>query len=58
MTKADQIPAPVYIMFLDFSHSPGEAIVTGINTAKIIDRIISATTNNWTTIFINLIIET
>lgn len=46
MTKRDQIPAPVYIRFFDFSHSPGDAKVTGIKTTKAIDSIISVKTNN------------
>ena len=46
ITKTDQIPAPVYIKFLDFSHSPGDAKVTGIKITAIIDVIINAKTNS------------
>ena len=46
ITRIDQMPAPAYIKFLDFSHSPGDAKVTGIKITAIIDVIISIETNN------------
>lgn len=55
MTKIDQMPAPVYMIFLDFSHSPGEANVTGIRTTKTIDRRISPKTSNCTAIAIDFL---
>lgn len=48
ITSPTHKPMLVYTKFLDFSHWPGDANVTGIPTTKIIDKITSSKTNNCT----------